>query len=480
MRLSMIGRIERVAAAGALALLAACSPVGPNYVKPSAPISPGFKELVQWKEADGWKPAQPADNVLRESWWELYGNAELSALEARVESGNFTVAIAEARDRQARAALAAARAAGFPTASVGASETASRRSVNTAGGASSRGETTYDYLLPVSLSWEPDLWGRVRRSVEAGQADLQASRADLQSTLLGIRALLAQSWFQLRALDGQKRLLDETLAAYRKSVELTRNRYVGGVASKADVLQAETQLRTVEAQAIDIGVARAQLEHAIAILVGKSPSELSLPVTPLAGVPPPVPVGVPSVLLERRSDIAGAERRMASANARIGVAESAFYPNVTLSVSGGLEAAGFAKWLSWPSRFWALGPAISEVVFDGGLRKAQSAQARAGYDAAVASYRQTVLTGFQEVEDSLATLRILEEEARVQEEAIQSARQSVELATNQYKAGTVSYLNVVVAQTAALSNERTALDILSRRMTASVQLIKAVGGGWKP
>jgi NodT family efflux transporter outer membrane factor (OMF) lipoprotein len=294
-----------------------------------------------------------------------------------------------------------------------------------------------------------------------------------------LQAELAQNYFQLRALDKQKQLLDATVTAYQKFLELTKNRYGSGVASKLDVLQAETQLKTTQAQAIDVGVQRAQLEHAIALLLGRPASVFSIPIAPIEMVLPAIPVGVPSELLERRPDIAAAERLMAATNAQIGVAIAAYYPNITLTASGGFQATDLAKWLTWPSRFWSVGAAMAETVFEGGLRRAQTAQARAAYDATVASYRETVLAGFQEVEDNLAALRILEEEARVQNEAVKAAQEAVRLAINQYKAGTLSQLNVIVDQTVALNNERTALDILSRRTTASVLLIKALGGGWK-
>ena len=296
--------------------------------------------------------------------------------------------------------------------------------------------------------------------------------------MLSSRAQLAQSYFQLRALDGQSRILNETVEAYRKSLELTQNRYNSGVASRGDVLQADTQLKTTQAQAIDVGVQRSQLEHAIALLIGKPPSDFSLPPMPLDALPPAIPVGVPSVLLERRPDVAGAERRMASANAQIGVAIAAFYPTLTLTGEAGYQSVDLSKLFMWPSRFWGLGAAASEIVFEGGLRKAQTQQARAAYDAAVAIYRQTVLTGFQEVEDNLAALRILEREADVQAEAVKSAEQSLAVVTNQYREGTVAYLNVIVAQTIVLSNKVTALNILGRRMTAAALLIKALGGGW--
>jgi NodT family efflux transporter outer membrane factor (OMF) lipoprotein len=340
------------------------------------------------------------------------------------------------------------------------------------------GATINDYLAPLTASWSIDVWGRVRRQVEAGTASAQASAALLQSVRLLTQAQVAQNYFQLRTLDAQKKLLEETTIAYQTSLKLTQNRYASGVASRADVLQAETLLKSTQAQAIDIGVQRAQLEHAIALLLGKPAPLFSIPVVPLSVVPPAIPVGVPSELLERRPDIAAAERNMAAANAQIGVAKAAFYPTVTLNGSAGFESSDLSNWLTWPSRFWSLGTGISEAVFEGGLRRAQTAAARAAYDATVASYRQTVLTAFQQVEDNLAALRILEGEAQVQQGAVQAARQSVTVALNQYKAGTVNYLTVVVVQAAALNNEITAVNIQNRRMTAAVNLIQALGGGW--
>jgi NodT family efflux transporter outer membrane factor (OMF) lipoprotein len=323
-----------------------------------------------------------------------------------------------------------------------------------------------------------DVWGRIRRTVESNQASAQASAADLASSRLSLQAELAQDYIQLRSLDAQKQLLDATVMAFTKGLELTQNRYASGVASRADVVQAETQLKTTQAQAIDIGVERAQLEHAIAVLIGTSPSNLSIPASPLTAEPPPIPVGVPSELLERRPDIAAAERRVAAANAQIGVAEAAFFPSITLGTSGGLDSTNLSEWLTWPMRFWSVGATLSETVFDGGFRRAQTDEARAAYDATVASYRQTVLTGFQEVEDNLAALRILADGAQVQDEAVKAAQESVTVTTNQYKAGTVNYLNVVAVQATALTNEITAVNILGRRATASVLLIKALGGGW--
>ena len=464
--------LMRITVMAGIALLAACA-VGPDYVRPTAVVPASFKEIK------GWKVAQPKDDVIKGTWWEVFNDPQLNALEEQVNISNQSVAAAEAQFRQARALVQASRAGYFPTVTVGASAT---RSGNQGSGegvsGGSSGGTSSNFLLPLDVSWEPDLWGRIRRTVEASRASAQASAADLESILLSVQAELAQDYFQLRAIDAEKQLLDATVTAYGKSLELTKNRYNGGVASKAEVLQAETLLKTTQAQAIDVGVQRAQLEDAIALLAGKAASEFSVPVAPLTEVPPAIPAGVPAELLERRPDVAAAERRVAAANAQIGVAEAAYFPTVTLSASGGFESSALSTWLTWPSRFWSLGPAISETLFDGGLRQAQTDQARAAYDSTVASYRQTVLTGFKEVEDNLAALRILEEEALVQDDAVKDARQSVIFTTNQYKAGIASYIDVIVTQTIALNNERTAVDILSRRITASVLLIKALGGGW--
>ncbi len=455
----------------ALMTVTSCT-VGPDYVKPTTEVPASYKETGEWKRAE------PKDEIIKGAWWEIFRDDQLKGLEEQVNISNQNIAQAEAQLRQARALVQSARSGYFPTVTAGASFIRARRSGSVSGGTFTGGNTTNDFLLPVSASWEPDIWGKIRRTVESARAGEQASEADLEAARLSAQAELAQDYFQLRALDEEKRLLDDTVIAFQKSLELTKNRYASGVASRADVLQAETQLKTTQAQAIDLGVQRSQFEHAIALLIGKPASVFSIPAAPLAAVFPVIPAGLPSELLERRPDIAAAERRAASANALIGVAESAFYPNITLSASGGFEASSLSKWLSWPSRFWSVGAAISETVFEGGLRRALTDQARAAYDSNVASYRQTVLIGFQEVEDNLAALRILEEESLAQDEAVKSAKRSLEVVTNQYKAGTVSYLDVIVAQTTALNNERTAIGILGRRLTASVLLIKALGGGW--
>ncbi len=455
----------------AAAVLAACS-VGPNYVRPTMSVPETYKEI------DGWKVAQPRDAIARGPWWEVFGDHDLNTLAGEVNVSNQTVIAAEAQFRQARSLIQAAQSAYFPTITAGASVTRLQRSANnTESGASA--SPYNNFLLPVTVSWEFDLWGRIRRTVEAAKAGAEASAADLEGIRLSSQSQLAVAYFQLRILDMQRELLNATVAAYERSLQLTKNQYESGVATRADVLQAETQLKTTKAQAIDTGVQRAQLEHAIAVLTGKIASSFSLPVKKLVFTPPDVPVGLPSDLLERRPDIAAAERRVAAANAQIGVALSAYFPRVTLGATGGYESTESSNWLTWPSRYWAVGPAVSETLFDGGLRGALTDQSRAAYDAAVASYRQTVLTGFKEVEDNVAALRILEEESKAQDEALAAARKSLEFSLNQYEQGTVSYLNVVVAQAAALNAERVAIDILGRRMAASVLLIKALGGGWK-
>jgi NodT family efflux transporter outer membrane factor (OMF) lipoprotein len=460
-------RLRLFAVVPALAFLAACT-VGPNYVRPTADTPAAFKEM------EGWKIAQPRDQELRGKWWETFNDPLLNELVEQVSISNQNLARFAAQFRQARALVQAARAGYLPTVSGGASVARGQSSANAVGS----NQPSTSYSLSLGAVWEADLWGRVRRTVESNEAGAQASAADLEALRLSVQAQLAQDYFQLRALDAQKQLFDDTITAYQRSLTLTQNQYAAGVAAKADVIQAQTQLKTTQAQAVDVGVLRAQLEHAIALLIGKSASTFSLAAAPLTASPPAIPVGVPSGLLERRPDIAAAERRMAAANAQIGVAEAAYYPSLTLSVSGGFQSSSFSNWLTAPSRFWSLGPALAQTLFDGGLRRAQTDQAIAAYDANVAVYRQTVLTGFQEVEDNLAALRILEAEAAIQDEAVQYSRQSVALTINQYKAGIVSYLNVVTVQATALANERTAVDVLNRRLAASVQLISALGGGW--
>ena len=483
--------------AGITALFAACA-IGPDYVKPKTAVPASYKEM------ENWKVAQPKDEVIRGEWWKIFNDPQLNELEEQVNISNQNIAVAEAQFRQARALVQVTQAGYFPTLTANPSVTRSLKSSNlstTSGGTgstsgtgtgstggtpgtSSTGSTTKstptvsDFKLSFDLSWEVDIWGKVRRTVESSRASAEASKADLEAVRLSMQAELAQDYFQLQTLDTQKQFLDATVASYQKSLDLTKNRYAGGIVAKVDVLQAEAQLNSTKSQAIDLGVQRAQLEHAIALLIGKPASDFSLPVAPLVTVPPPIPSGLPSELLERRPDISSAERRVAAANAQIGVAEAAFFPSVTLSALGGYEGVKLSKWLVWPSHFWSVGAAMAEPIFEGGSRWAQTKQARAAYEANVASYRQTVLTAFQEVEDNLAALRILEDEVMVQEEAVKASEQSLALTINQYKAGTVSYLNVIVAQVIMLNNKTVANNILGRRFAASTLLIKALGGGW--
>ncbi len=466
--------LQRLAAAVLIVFVAGCAP-GPDYVRPSAEMPAAFKEN------SGWKIAEPRDHELRGNWWLVFNDPLLDRLQRQVDVSNQNLAQAEARFRQASALAQQSRAGLFPNVTGGIGVTRSRASSTTSAQSSatpiSRGAVT-SHTLPFNASWEPDLWGRIGRNVQASTAGAQASAADLEAARLSARAQLAQNYFQLRALDAQKQLLDETTAAYQRSFQLTQNQYNAGVAARADMVQAEAQLRTTQAQAIGLGAQRAQLEHAIALLVGRAPADFSLPPAPFTALPPPLPAGLPSALLERRPDIAAAERRVAAANAQIGVARAAYFPALTLTGALGYQSSTLAQWLSAPSLFWSVGASLAQTIFDGGQRRALSDQAIAGYDLSVAAYRQTVLTGLQEVEDNLAALRILEEEARVQDEALRLSRQSVALATNQYQAGLINFLNVATLQATALNAERAALDIRSRRLAASVLLIRALGGGW--
>jgi NodT family efflux transporter outer membrane factor (OMF) lipoprotein len=457
-------------------VLCACT-VGPDYVKPDVQTPSAYKEADA--ASSTWKVATPSDMTNRGKWWQIFGDPQLDALEDQVNVSNQDLKVAEANYRQARALVQQARAGYFPTVTVGAAAVRYRQSANVPSRTTATIGPNNDFLLPLDVSWEADVWGRIRRLVESSQASAQASAADLETVRLSLQSELAADYFALRGLDAESRLLEQTLGAYRKALELTQNRYSGGIASRADVAQAETQLKTTRAQYIDLGVQRAQLEHAIALLIGKLPSEFSIAAAPFGGAPPPVPLALPSQLLERRPDIASAERQVAAANAQIGVAKAAYYPTITLNAAFGFEADTFSNWLSWPSRLWAIGAAGTETVFDAGRRRAVTDQALAAYDGTVASYRETVLVAFRDVEDNLAELRILAEESQVQDEAVQSSQRSVALTTNRYTGGAATYLDVVVVQTVALFNERASIQTASRRMQACVRLIKAVGGGWQ-
>ncbi len=460
-------------------LLASCM-VGPKYTKPPVAAAPAYGEQPpqSYSETPGWKTANPSDAVLRGKWWEMFEDADLNALEEQVAPANQTLKISEANFRQARAQIQYNRSNLYPTISVGAQISTNRISGYNPSGVGLAGDQYGGFALPISVSWEPDLWGQVRRSITSARALAQASAGDLANVKLELQTELAVDYFETRSLDGQKKLLDDTVVAYQKALQLTQNRYAGGVASKVEVEQAATQLQQTQAQDIELGVARAEFEHAVAVLIGRVPEGFHLASEPLEQAPPAVPFGIPSQLLERRPDIAAAERRLAAANEQIGIAKSAFFPNLVISATGGLQAGSIVNWFSWPSRYWAAGPQIAETVFDAGRRRAALEGTEAAYDANVATYRQTSLTAFQEVEDNLSTLRILEQESAKQREATVSAETSLQLSLNRYKGGLVTYLEVTTAQTTALTNERTDVDLIRRRMDASVQLIKALGGGW--
>ena len=468
--------------AGAASLLLSGCMVGPKYVKPTAALAPNFKEANDWKEGDGWKKAQPNDTPLRGKWWELYGDAKLNELEEQVEPSNQTLKIAEANFRQARTAIRFNRAAETPTIGTSPSISSLRASANQPYFPSSLANNgSGEFTLPLDLSYEIDLWGRVRRTVTAAREEAQASDADLETARLSLHAELAVDYFEVRSADAQEQLLNDTVAAYSKALDLTQNRFKGGAAPRSDVAQAQTQLDAARVQATEIMVQRAQYEHALAILVGKPPASFSLPPIPLNVQPPAlpsVPVALPAQLLERRPDIAAAERRMAAANEQIGIAQAAYYPTLNLAAVAGLEGSSLLNWFNWPSRFWAVGPGMSETLFDGGRRRATTESARAGYDASVANYRQAVLTSFQQVEDNLVVLRVLSTESTQQHEATTSAEDSLRLFQSRYAGGVDTYLQVVTSQTTALANERNDIDLMRRRLEANVLLIKATGGGW--
>ena len=463
-------------AASAL-FLASCTP-GPKYSKPPVASAPSYREQppASFKEANGWKQAQPSDGAIRGNWWEFFNDPQLNALEQQVSPANQSLKVAEANFRQARAAIKLNRAGLFPNIAAAPQITRNRLSANSPTGL--QGYEYGNFVLPVTVSYDADFWGRIRRNIAAAREQFQGPAADLANAKLELESELAVDYFEARSLDLQKRILDDTVIAYQKALQLTQNRYIGGVASKAEVAQAQTQLDTAQAQDIDLGVSRAEFEHAISVLIGKTPEQFQLPVKPLQESPPAIPVGVPSQLLERRPDIAAAERQVAAANEQIGIATAAFFPDLLITAEGGLQSGSIVNWFTWPSRFWSLGPQLSQTIFDFGRRRAQVEITEAAYDAQVANYRQTALTAFQEVEDNLSTLRVLEEESTKQHEATAAAENSLQLSLNRYKGGLVTYLEVITAQNIALTNERTEADLLRRRMDASVLLIKALGGGW--
>jgi len=457
---------------GVAALFSGCA-VGPRYSKPPATVPQTYKEAPE-----NWKSAQPSDQIARGKWWELFQDPQLNSLEEKVNISNQSLKASLAQFEQARALIRFYRADYYPTVTAGTSDVYSRVSQNRAI-ASAFSKVNYnDLTLPVSVSWEPDFFGRVRHTVESARANAQASAGDMENLSLALHSDLAVDYFQLRTLDAEEQLLKDSVEAFQRALDLTQNRYQGGVASGVDVAQAQTELETTRAQAIDVQVARAQFEHAIAVLVGEPASSFSLPYAPWNVPPPPIPLGLPSDLLERRPDIAAAERRIAAANAQIGIARANYFPSITISGSGGFESSTITNWLSGPSGFASAGVSALITAFDVGRRRAISEQATAAYNQTVANYRETILVSFQEVEDNLSALRILESEAQTQGAAVTAARHSLDLSTNRYKGGVVTYLEVITAQNTSLTNERAAIDILRRRLAASVQLIQALGGGW--
>ena len=447
--------------------------VGPKYHPPAVQAPAAYKEVGDWK------PVQPNEQNLGGAWWTIFQDPQLDALELQVNVSNQNLKAADAQFQQARAVLRYNRADYYPTVTTGPAATRERISARRPPSSSIFDGITYnDFVLPFSVSYQADVWGRVRKNVESYREQAQASAADLATVNLSMHADLAVDYFQARSLDAEEQLLNSTVTEYEQALELNESRFQGGIASEVEVEQAKTQLQTTRAEAIDVGVARAQYEHAVAILIGKPPAEFSLPPLPLTAPPPHIPVNVPSELLERRPDIAAAERRVASANAQIGVAKTAYYPLINLGASGGFESSAITTLINGPSGLWSIGLSAAETVFDAGRRRSLNDQARAAYDYQVAAYRENVLTGFQQVEDNLAAVRILENEAKVQDEAVAAAQRSLDLSVTRYKGGVTSYLEVITAQSAALTDEVTAVNILGRRMANTVLLIQALGGGW--
>ena len=477
----MNARLFPILLTSAILLPAGCM-VGPKFVPPVAPASPAFREQPpeSFRKSQEWQTAQPGDQKIRGPWWEMFSDSRLDALESQVTASNQNLKMAEARLRAARAAIRFNRSGLFPTISTSPSVANERVSAHAPYfPVFEANNGTGNYSLPFDLSYEIDLWGRVRRTVSASREEAQATAADLETARLSLHAELAIDYFELRSADSQKQLLDDTVKAYTNALQLTRNRFEGGASPKSDVAQAQAQLDAARVQDTDVTEARAECEHAIATLIGEPPAKFSLPPAPQTQLRLPViPVGLPSTLLERRPDVAADERRVAEANEQIGIARAAYFPTLTIVATGGFQGTTVTNWLNWPSRLWAVGPQLSETLFDVGRRHATSEAARANYDGAVAAYRQTALNAFQEVEDNLAALRILEKEAAEQHQATASAQESLQLFTNRYEGGVDNYLQVITAQTIALADERNDIDIQRRRIDASVLLVKAAGGGW--
>jgi len=485
--------MRRIAAALIAVVFTAGCMVGPTYHRPPIVGTPAFKETPP----EGWKNAEPNEGLPRGRWWEIYGDPQLNDLVSKVELSNQNVIAAMARYREAVDQVKIARAALFPTATATPSAIVTKGSTlssrgqlisgsssGTSGGGASTGSSrggsavNVNYAMPFDISYQADVWGNIRRSVTASQDTAQASAADLENAKLTFQAQLAQIYFQLHGLDADADLLRRNVAIFEQSLQLTEDRFNAGVASGADVAQAKTQLESTRAQLVDVGVGRAQFEHAIAVLIGDTPAMVSLPERIVDTPPPAIPLGVPSTLMERRPDVAATERAIAAANEQIGIAKAAYFPTLTLSGTAGFVSTNLAKLFTVPSLFWAVGPQLAATLFDGGLRKGQVRFSQAAYDESVATYRQTVLTAFQQVEDQLSSLRILEQEQATEAAARQAAQEAVDIAVAQYQAGTADYLAVIVLQAALLQAQRLEIDILTRRLTASVLLIEALGGGW--
>jgi len=462
-------------------MLAGCN-VGPKYVPPATTAPPAFKESpTQFKETEGWTVAQPQDALLRGKWWEIYNDPELNALEEQLNIDNQNIREYFENFEEARTLVREARAQYFPTISIGPSYT--RTQASSSLGSSNVASTTIGqqsqvFTLPATVSWVPDLWGKVRNTVRANQYNAQLSAADLENERLTEQASLAEYFFEIRGQDALQQILDATVDADKKAVESEQSRYDTGVDDQISLVEAKTTLASAQSSATNLGIARAQYEHAIAMLVGKPASSFSIPVKPILTAPPPIPIGLPAQLLERRPDIAGAERTMAAANAQIGIAYAAYYPSLTLSASGGVESSAIKNLLDSSSRYWSAGPSLSETVYDGGLRRATVNQYIATYNADLAAYRQTVLTAFQQVEDSLAAVRILSQQIIRQQQAVDSSQTFLKLEQNRYDTGIDPYIDVVTAQTTLLTNQELLANLQVEQMTYSVELIQALGGGW--
>jgi NodT family efflux transporter outer membrane factor (OMF) lipoprotein len=484
--LQSAGKVPALAALLTLGFLAGCKPVGPNYNRP------GYQAPAVYKEAGastvlipppnpaggGWQPASPSDGMLRGKWWEIYQDPQLNRLEERIATDNQSLRQALETYLAARDQVSAARAALYPTLSAGPSVL--RQNISPNGPSFSAGKPTgyNDFVLAGQGSWEPDFWGRVRRAVEAARENAQASAADVAGVDLSLHAEMAADYFQLRGLDSETNLLRATVSDLERQLDLVQSRLAGGVATEADVAQARTQLETVRAQLVDVGAARAQFEHAVGTIANYNLPEFSIPLSPLDLPLPKVPLGVPSQLLERRPDIAAAERRAAQANAQIGITVSAFYPTITLGGTGGFESLHGGTWIQGPSALWNLGAQAAEILFDAGQRHALTDAARHAYEAQAAAYKSQVFLAFNDVEDQLSGLRILEAESTVEERAVVSAQRSYDLSNQRYKGGVTSYLEVLTAEAALLQNQRAAIDLQTRQFVASVGLVRALGGGW--